>query len=138
LKPVLFFLPKGGYVMLPVFLVEETTVRESGESAIFDASGHSGQNLLLTFGITHAIERESIGLDIQGSKDGLSWSPEPIVSFSPKFYCGTYQVILSRCEAQYLRAVWRVLRWSRADRQPLFRFYILAQPVRAGAMAAGA
>jgi hypothetical protein len=123
---------------MPVFLVEETTVRESGESAVFDASEHSNQNLLLTFGITHAIERESIGIDIQGSKDGLSWPPEPVVRFSPKFYCGTYQLILPRCEAQYLKAVWRVLRWSRADRQPLFRFYILAQPARARATAAGA
>ena len=124
--------------MLPVFFVEETTVRESGESAAFDASEHSNQNLLLTFSITHAVEHESIEIDIQGSKDGLSWPPEPIVRFSPKFYCGTYQLILPQCEARYLKAVWRVLRWSRAERQPFFRFCIFAQSARVRATAASA
>ena len=52
--------------MLPIFLVEETTVRESGQSAVFDASEHYNQNILLTFGITHALEHkalESISMD---------------------------------------------------------------------------
>jgi hypothetical protein len=70
--------------MLPIFLVEETTVRESGESALFDASEHTNQNLALTLGITHAVEQESIGIDIHGSEDGLSWSPKPIVSLAPR------------------------------------------------------
>ena len=48
--------------MLPNFLMEETTVRESGESAVFDANEHSNQNLLLTFAITHAVEHESIDI----------------------------------------------------------------------------
>jgi hypothetical protein len=86
--------------MLPVFLVEETTVRESGESAVFDTGDHSNQNLLLTFGITHAVEHQSIGIDIQGSHDGLSWPAKPVVSFTPKFYCGTYQMVVPRCEAR--------------------------------------
>src|SRR5580698_8830240 len=101
--------------MLPIFLVEETTVRETGESAPFDAGDYSNQNLVLTFSITHAVECESIGLDIRGSKDGLSWLPEPIVRFAPKSYCGTYRLVLPKCEARYLKAVWTVLRWSSAD-----------------------
>ena len=57
--------------MVPVFLVEETTVRESGESAVIDTSEHSNEGILLTFSITHAVENQSIGIDIQGSKVGL-------------------------------------------------------------------
>lgn len=122
--------------MLPSFFIEETTVRESGESAVFDANEHSNQTLLLTLSITHAVEDESIGIDIRGSKDGISWPPEPILSFAPKFYCGRYRLILPKCEARYFKAVWRVLRWSRTDRQPFFRFYIFAQPARARAAGA--
>ena len=124
--------------MSPVFLVEETTVRESGESAVFDTNETSNQNLSLTFSITHAIEHESIRIDILGSADGMSWSPEPIVSFAPKSWCGTYHLKLTRCEARYLKAVWRVVRWSRADPQPFFRFHISAQRERSRAAAAGA
>jgi hypothetical protein len=124
--------------MLPVFLVEETTVRESGQSAVFDATEHSGQSLLLTFGITHAVERESIGIEIQGSKDGLVWSRKPLVSFTPKSYCGTYELTLPRCETQYLKAAWSVKRWSRAEDQPFFRFYLFARAAGARTAAASA
>jgi hypothetical protein len=129
--------------MLPMFLIEETTVRESGESAIFDASEHSNENLALTLGITHAVEQESIGIDIHGSKDGLTWSPKPIVCLAPKSYCGTYQLILPRSEAQsrearYIKAVWRVQRWSGRNDRPFFRFYLFAEPARARVRTAGA
>jgi hypothetical protein len=122
--------------MLPSFLVEETTVRESGESAVFDANEHSNQNLLLTFSVTHAIEHESIGIEIHGSKDGMSWPARPIASLTPKFYCGSYQLVLPRSEARYLKARWRVMRWSRDARPPFFSFYIIAEVERA--IAAGA
>jgi hypothetical protein len=117
--------------MLPTFLVEETTVRESGESAVFDANEHSGQTLLLTLGVTHAIEQESIGLEIHGSEDGFSWPAKPIASLTPKFYCGTYELVLPRREARYLKAKWRVTRWSRDHRPPFFSFYIFAEAERA-------
>jgi hypothetical protein len=124
--------------VLPVLFVEETTVRESGHSAAFDTSEHANNNLLLTFGITHAVERESIRMEIQGSKDGVTWRAEPILSFGPKYYCGTYELILPRCDMRYIRAVWKVSRWSRADRQPFFRFYLLGEPTRVRVRAASA
>jgi hypothetical protein len=124
--------------MLPMFLIEETTVRESGESAIFDASEHTNQNLALTLGITHAVEQESIGIDIYGSEDGRSWSSKPIVSLAPKSYCGTYLLILPRSEARYVKAVWRVQRWSGGDDRPFFRFYLFAEPARPRVKTAGA
>lgn len=124
--------------MLPVFLVEETTVRESGQSAVFDASRYLTQNLLLTFGITHAVEKESIGLDIYGSDDAVVWSSEPLVTFAPRSYCGTYELTLRHCEARYMKAVWSVKRWSRGEVQPFFCFYLFVRPARPQVAKAGA
>jgi hypothetical protein len=138
LKVGFLFLFKGGDAMLPMFLIEETTVRESGESAIFDASEHYNQNLVLTLGITHAVEHESMGIDVHGSEDGVCWSPKPIVTLAPKSYCGTYQLLLQRCDARYIKVVWRVLRWSGGDQRPFFRFYVFAEPARARVRTAGA
>lgn len=124
--------------MIPSFLIEETTVRESGESSVFDVREHLDRNILLTFGVTHAVERESIKVDVFGSKDGSSWCEKPLVSFSPKSYCGTYELTLPLCEARYLKAAWSVKRWSRVEDQPFFRFYLAAQPARPQRATAGA
>jgi hypothetical protein len=124
--------------VLPLFLVEEITVRESGESAVFDVSEYCNQNLLLTFGITHAVEHESIGVEIHTSPDGSAWMPRPTVSFAPKSYCGTYQLILPLRETPYLKISWNVRRWSQSGHGPFFRFYIFARPARAGMAVAGA
>jgi hypothetical protein len=114
--------------MLPNFLIEETTVRESGESAVFDASENPTSNLTLILGITHAVEHESIGVDILGSADGRTWSSRPLATFTPKSYCGTYKVTVPTAQTPYLKAVWHAQRWSRADHRPFFRFYLLAEP----------
>jgi len=124
--------------MLPNFLLEETTVRESGESAIFDLGDDANQNLLVTLGITHAVEQESIDVDIFGSPNLQDWTPKPILSFTQKFYCGTYQMILPRSSNRYLKAVWRVNRWGRGDLKPFFRVYLFAQTARMRAMAGAA
>lgn len=124
--------------MLPVFLIEETIVRESGESPAFDATKHATGDLLLTLGITHAVEQESIGIDILASKDGANWQSGPIVSFTPKSYCGTYRVIVPASNAPYIKAVWNPRRWSKADTRPFFRMYLHAEPYRETARAAGA
>jgi hypothetical protein len=124
--------------MLPNFLIEETTVRESGESAVFDASKNLTPNLLLILGITHAVEHESIGIDILGSTDGMVWSSRPLVTFTPKSYCGIYKLVVPTAETPYLKAVWRPQRWSRADHRPFFRFYLLAEPARERVLAASA
>jgi hypothetical protein len=124
--------------MLPTFLIEETTVRESGESPVFDASEHSNQNVLLTFAITHAVEHESIDVEIHGSVDGMIWWPKPLAHFTPKFYCGTYQTMLDPCDMRYIKATWRVRRWSRDDCRPFFSFYIYVQQAGARMAVAGA
>jgi hypothetical protein len=124
--------------MLPGFLLEETTVRESGEGAILDLGENTRNPLLLIFSITHAVEQENIILEVYGSKDGESWLPRPIASFPPKCYCGDYQMAVSSREVRYLKAIWRVTRWGKGDRRPYFRFFIFAQTARSGVAMAGA
>ena len=124
--------------MLPNFFVEETTIRECGESAVIPAGEYASRNLLVTLGITHAMEQESLDVEIYTSGDGKSWPDKPVVSFARKFYCGTYQMILPRSEMRFLKAVWRVSRWGRNEGRPFFRFYLFAQETRVRAMAGAA
>jgi hypothetical protein len=116
--------------MSPDFLVEEVTIRESGESAVFDASNQPTGDLLFTLGITHAVEQERIGVDILGSNDGVTWTAGPVASFTPKSYCGTYKMVAPASGNRYLKAVWKPERWSRRDNRPFFRMYIQAEPHR--------
>lgn len=124
--------------MLPNYVVEETAVREPGESSVFELGEDVDQNLLITLGITHAIEQESIDVEIFSSSDNRVWSMQPVVSFPRKFFCGTYQMILPHSSGKFLKAVWRVSRWGRAESRPFFRFYIFAQRARARALAGAA
>jgi hypothetical protein len=124
--------------MLPDFLVAETTVRESGEGVVFDSGAFPVNDLFLTLGITHAIEQESIDVEIYGSADGLNWPAQPLSAFPAKFYCGTYQLVLHSPGARYFKTVWKVRRWSRGDNRPYFSFYIFGRSERARAMAGAA
>ena len=90
--------------MLPEFLVKETTVREAGESEILPLPNLRGPNLTLTLGITHAMEHESIDVDVYASHDGDKWSAAPVASFfTRKYYCGTYQLLISGLDAKYAK-----------------------------------
>jgi hypothetical protein len=122
--------------MLPDFVLAETTVRECGESPVFTLDEHGTSGLVLTLGITHAMEQQSLDLDVFESTDGENWSAKPIASFTRKFYCGTYQLLLPHSEGRCLKAVWRVHRWSRGDERPFFRFYLFAQESRSRAAGA--
>jgi hypothetical protein len=124
--------------MLPDFVIPETTVRECGESAAFRVDDHGENGLVLTLGITHAMEQECLDLDILESSDGKAWSSKPITSFRNKFYCGTYQQVLPREPGRYLKATWRVTRWGRQEIRPFFRFYLFAQEARSRAFAGAA
>lgn len=124
--------------MLPDYVVPETTVRECGESAAFAVDEHGESGLVLTLGITHAMEQESLDLDIVASDDGVTWSSQPVARFRNKFYCGTYQQELSGEPARYLKAVWKVSRWGRQELPPFFRFYLFAQEARSRAFAGAA
>ena len=123
--------------MLPDYVVPEITVRECGESAVFTVDEHGETGLVLTLGITHAMEQECLDLDILESEDGQAWSRRPVVGFRNKFYCGTYQQVLSG-HAHFLKAVWKVSRWGRREAPPFFRFYLFAQEARSRAFAGAA
>jgi hypothetical protein len=122
--------------MLPDFLVEEMIVRESGESAVFDVGQYSHNTLALRFCITHAVEQQSIELEIYGSKDGERWDARPLLSLPAKCYCGDYHATLPPSGARHLKAVWRVKRWARSGQRPYFRFYVFAEVARTRSAAA--
>jgi hypothetical protein len=124
--------------MLPDFLVPEITVREGGEGSVLVLDQPGKTSLVLTLSITHATEQESLDLDIHDSSDGLLWSPEPIASFKKKSYCGTYQLVTSAARGAFIKAVWRVNRWSRSEARPFFKFYLFAQEARARVVAGAA
>lgn len=124
--------------MLPDFLVQETIVRESGESAVFEIGQDSRRSLMLTFSITHAVEQQSIQFEIYGSPDGCVWHPEPLVKLGPKCYCGDYQARLHHERTRFVKAVWKVTRWARTDQRPFFRFHIFAEIAKTQAAYAGA
>jgi hypothetical protein len=119
--------------MLPAFLIEETTVRETGTGPALDVGENRGDTIILTFGITRIIEQESIDLSIWGSTDGTDWGTKSIATFPQKFYCGTYQILVdlsAHPEVRYVRAKWAVNRWGKGDPKPLFTIYAFAQPMK--------
>src|SRR6185295_16741723 len=117
-------------VMLPQFLLPETTVREGGTGTDLNLGEQQGGTLILTLGITRIIEQESIDVSIWGSADGSDWGAKPLISFPQKFYCGTYQILLDLSDhpgVTRLRAKWAVNRWGKGDPKPLFTVYLFVQ-----------
>jgi hypothetical protein len=125
--------------MLPAVLLPETKVRAPGISPEVDLGEAHDETLLLTLGITHTIEQESLDVTVWGSADGKEWGIQPLLSFPQKFYCGTYQALLNLkpyTGLRFLRAKWNVRRWGRGDMKPLFAFYLLAQGAKSRAASA--
>ncbi|MCU1339199.1 MAG: hypothetical protein JWO19_4780 [Bryobacterales bacterium] len=111
--------------MLSQLLLSETVVREdgTGEEMAIDI-----QILRLTLGITRIIAQESLEVSIWGSHDGEEW--RPLFAFPQKFYCGTYYMVIDlrrHPDVRYLRAQWKLGRWNRDERAPLFGFYLKAE-----------
>ena len=111
--------------MLPQFLLPETVAREdeTGADMAFDLTV-----VRLTLGITRIIAQESLEITIWGSADGQHW--RPLCAFPQKFYCGTYSMVIDlgrHPDVRYLRAEWKMGRWARDERAPLFEFYLRAE-----------
>src|SRR5271154_7531728 len=116
--------------MIPSFIVPETEIRNSGVSEPIDLGLERADSLLITLGITRIVEQESLDVSIEGSENGNDWAVKPMVAFSQKFYCGSYQILLNLKaypRARHLRARWSVNRWGKGDTKPLFGFYVFAQ-----------
>jgi hypothetical protein len=111
--------------MLPQFLLPETVARQDGmgEEMLVE-----GKLVRLTLGITRIIAQENLEVSIWGSTDREQW--RPLGAFPQKSYCGTYSmaVDLSRHpDVHYLRAEWKMGRWTWDEQAPLFEFYLRAE-----------
>ena len=114
----------------PAFLLPETTVNADGTGPNLDL-GEGAAGLLLTLGVSDVIEQESLLVSIHGSADGAEWSPDPLVQFPQKFYTGVSAVFLNAGarSVRFLQARWKVDRWGRGTKTPMFRFYVAAEPI---------
>jgi|SRR5579884_2159672 len=117
--------------MLPdSYLLKERIVRASGSGPVLDLGSNAGKLLVLTLGITRAIERESLEVSIWGSEDGKDWGTKPLVRYPQKFYCGLYSTLLNLSahpELRYLRVCWSLDRFTAKDGPPMFGFYVYLQ-----------
>lgn len=69
-----------------------------------------------------------------GSRDKTDWGTKPLAAFPQRSYCGMYSVLLnvSACpEIKYVRAQWKMSRWTTNSPEPLFEFSVDAE--RSGA-----
>lgn len=114
--------------MLPQFLLPETVARQDGMGTEI---AFEREIVQLTLGITRIISQESLEVSVWGSADGEFW--RPLVAFPRKFYCGTYSIHLDLTrydDVRYLRAQWKMGRWTQDERAPLFGFYLRAEEGR--------
>ena len=108
--------------MLPRFLLPETVARQDGMGAEMPVESKIVQ---LTLGITRIIAQGNLEVSIWGSQDGAQWLL--LVAFPQKFYCGTYSMLVDlrqHPDVRYLRAQWKMGRWTQDERAPLFEFYL--------------
>lgn len=110
--------------MLPQYLLPKTVAREAGIGAEIRPEASV---IRLTLGITRIVARESLEVSIAGSPDRENW--RLLAAFPRKSYCGTYQMVIDLTrhpDVRYLRAQWKMGRWMRDERTPLFEFFIRA------------
>jgi hypothetical protein len=115
--------------MLPNFLLPETKIEQNGSGPGLDV-GSGASLILLTLGIGQIREQQSLQLAIHGSADGNAWSGDPLVEFPQKFYAGVSAVLLDLSRhpgTRFLRAEWKVDRWGRGDKLPVFQVYLFAE-----------
>lgn len=115
-------------MLLPAFLVPETTVHENGFGPQYDIEGLA-RPVLITLGILAVAEQQSLLLSIHSSHDGEDWTTPALVEFPQKFYPGVSAVLIdtARTPARFLRAQWKLDRWGRGSKTPTLRFYVYAE-----------
>jgi hypothetical protein len=127
--------------VLPVLLLPEIEVSESGAGTPFELDASHESQLTITLEITHILQQHSLDLSILGSRDGTNWLYPPLAGFSQKFYCGTYHITLDlkgRPDVRYLLPRWKLSRWGHSAEPPLFGLYLMIEPARAHALTLGA
>src|SRR5690349_1754424 len=117
--------------MGPLFLVPELTTHGNGDGATIELPPPRPPAILITLGITKVIEQEALTVTIDGSPDGTTFFPTPIVSFPQKFYTGISTLLVDLAkhpDVICLRTRWKAIRWGRGDKTPSFTFYVFAEP----------
>jgi len=120
------------------FLVPETKVDANGSGPALELGVSAGKPVLLSLGITKIAEQESLDVAIWGSADGQEWGAAPVAAFTQKFYAGVYAMLVDlgkHPEVQQLQARWKVARWGVGPAQPVFTFYVFAEPAPASVAA---
>jgi hypothetical protein len=119
--------------MLEAFLVPENTVATAkGDGPALALGAASTRVFLLNLGITEIVEQEALDVSVQGSADGTTFDPKPLVSFPQKFYRGETPILLdlsAKPEVKAIRAHWDVNRWGRGSEAPRFEFCVTVREV---------
>ncbi|BDC49169.1 hypothetical protein F183_A14850 [Bryobacterales bacterium F-183] len=116
-------------------LLPEIETMQDGEGPVVDTVPASCQSI--TLGITQTLEREKLDVSIWGSPDGSNWGARPLAEFPAKSYCGLYSLLLdlsANPNVRFLQAKWKMRAWgagrtAQGTREPLFSFYLRAEPV---------
>ena len=106
------------------YLLPETVAEQDGLGPVIPAEP---KEMLLTLGITTALEQEQLDVTVWASNDGQHWGERPVAKFCHKSYCGCYKlpVDLSRLPGvRHLRVQWQMIRWGGDRNHPLFGFYV--------------
>ena len=114
------------FVLLP-----DTLARHDGSGSAIPLAPH-GEPVVITLGITRALEHENLVMAIEGSADGVRW--HKLGEFPPESYCGTYTIKLDLSktpDVRYLRVEWKMERWIWGEAPPLFEFSVRAAAARA-------
>ena len=116
--------------MLPQLLVPDNIARSNGDGPAVELGFDPEQVLALTLAIDRVLEQEALQVSIWGSEDSNDWGPRPLTSFPPKSYCGTYSQLIDlrrHPKVRYLRAQWKVSRWTKPAADPLFEFCLMLE-----------
>ncbi|HME11035.1 MAG TPA: hypothetical protein VKG25_28530 [Bryobacteraceae bacterium] len=116
--------------MLPRLLVPENIASADGVGPVLELGADRETPIVLTLAIDRVVEQETLQVSIWGSADNQEWGPRPLTSFPPKSYCGIYSQLLNMARhkgVRYLRAEWKVSRWSNPASAPLFEFCLMAE-----------
>lgn len=112
------------------YLVPERIVRSDGFGHHVDIFPGQGKLLHITLRIDCVAQQEALVVSISGSQDGNEWTEHPLLTFSPKYYCGTYSKSLNLARfpgIRYLRAEWKLRRAGNTERPMEFAFYVFAE-----------
>src|ERR1700730_1061691 len=112
------------------YWVPECVVSADGMGPLIDVGTDRGKLLVLTLAINCVIEKESLVVFISGSTDEAHWDNKPLVSFTPKHYCGMYSILLNLAkypDVGYIRVEWKMSRWGKGGSSPMFGFCVFAE-----------